>query len=52
MSAKPTGVVKEIRTLPDATVVVLSGEVDLHQSPTLHASAGQRRGRPSAQAGP
>ncbi|MFO0972852.1 MAG: STAS domain-containing protein [Phycisphaerae bacterium] len=38
MSAKPSSVVQEVRTTPDATVVVLSGEVDLHHSPALHAA--------------
>ncbi|MCK6457500.1 MAG: STAS domain-containing protein [Phycisphaerae bacterium] len=38
MSTKPMGVVKEIRRGADSTVVVLSGDVDLHQSPTLHAA--------------
>ena len=40
MSTKPSAssVMKEIREGPEATVVVLSGEIDLHQSPALHAA--------------
>ena len=38
MSTKPSTVVKEVRQADDATVVVLTGEIDLHQSPTLHAA--------------
>jgi anti-sigma B factor antagonist len=40
MSDKPTSssVIKELRAQPEATVVVLSGEIDLHQSPALHAA--------------
>lgn len=38
MNGKPSGIVKEIRRDTEATVVVLSGEVDLHQSPALHAT--------------
>lgn len=37
MTAK-TSVVREIRRDPETTVVVLAGEVDMHQSPTLHAA--------------
>ncbi len=38
MTLKPCPVVKEIRETPEATVVVLAGEIDLHQSPALHAA--------------
>lgn len=40
MSERPTtsSVIKETRAGPEATVVVLSGEIDLHQSPALHAA--------------
>ena len=47
MSEKPasSAVVKEIREGPEATVVVLSGEIDLHQSPALHAALVEVAGR-------
>lgn len=38
MNGKGSTLVKEVRQEPDATVVVLSGEVDMHQSPALHAA--------------
>ncbi len=38
MTAKGSTLVKEVRQETDATVVVLSGEVDMHQSPALHAA--------------
>ncbi len=38
MTPSTSGVVKEIRQEPEATVVVLAGEVDLNQSPALHAA--------------
>ncbi len=38
MSEKPNRLVKDVRKAPDATVVVLEGDVDLHQSPALHAT--------------
>ena len=37
MTAEPNSLIKEIRQMGDATVVVLSGDVDLQQSPDLHA---------------
>jgi len=36
MSADASSLVKEIRKVDSATVVVLSGDVDLHHSPELH----------------
>lgn len=33
-----TQLVKDIRRTPDGTIAVLSGDVDLHQSPALHAA--------------
>ncbi len=38
MSDKPNRLVKEVRKASDVTVVVLDGDVDLHQSPALHAT--------------
>ncbi|MFH1419120.1 MAG: STAS domain-containing protein [Planctomycetota bacterium] len=38
MSDNPNRLVKDVRKAADATVVVLDGDVDLHQSPTLHAA--------------
>jgi len=38
MNGKVSTLVKEVRQEPEATVVVLSGEVDMHQSPALHAA--------------
>lgn len=40
MSEKPKdgSLVKEVRRGENATVVTLSGDVDLHHSPTLHAA--------------
>lgn len=38
MSEKPSGLVKQIRKTPDAIIVDLAGEVDLHHSPALHAA--------------
>lgn len=38
MTGKGSTLVKEVRQEPEATVVVLSGEVDMHQSPALHAA--------------
>ncbi|MBN2562576.1 MAG: STAS domain-containing protein [Phycisphaerae bacterium] len=37
MIEKPNSLVKEVRKTGNATVVALSGDVDLHQSPDLHA---------------
>lgn len=34
---KPNNPLKEVRKAPEATVVVLAGDVDLHHSPDLHA---------------
>jgi len=34
---KSRSLIQEIRRVPDATTVVLSGDVDLHHSPELHA---------------
>ncbi len=46
MSDAEDNLVKEVRKLPEATVITLSGEVDLHHSPALHAAlvdvAGER----------
>ncbi len=46
MTDKQNSLVKEIRRSDGATVVVLSGDVDLHHSPDLHAElvelAGER----------
>ena len=38
MNGKGSTLVKEVRQGAEATVVVLSGEVDMHQSPALHAA--------------
>jgi anti-sigma B factor antagonist len=38
MNTHSSAVIKEIRRDTDATVVVLSGEVDLQHSPQLHAT--------------
>lgn len=38
MTDKPTKLVKELRKSDDATIVVLAGDVDLHESPALHAT--------------
>jgi anti-sigma B factor antagonist len=37
MTENPNSLVKEVRKTGEATVVVLEGDVDLHQSPDLHA---------------
>ncbi len=34
---KPRSLIQEIRKVPGTTIVVLSGDVDLHHSPELHA---------------
>lgn len=36
--ADTNNLVKDIRKLPDATIVVLIGDVDLHHSPALHSA--------------
>jgi anti-sigma B factor antagonist len=38
MNSDDDNLVKEIRKSADATVVVLTGDVDLHHSPALHAT--------------
>lgn len=38
MSELDDNLVKEVRRLPEGTVVRLAGEVDLHHSPALHAA--------------
>lgn len=38
MDPKATGPVKDIRKSGDATVVTLSGDVDLHHAPALHSA--------------
>jgi len=38
MDPKAAGPVKEIRRNPDATVVMLAGDVDLHHAPALHSA--------------
>lgn len=38
MPAETNNLVKDIRKTPEATVVVLSGDIDLHHSPTLHSA--------------
>lgn len=46
MSQNPSSLVKDVRKASESTVVVLGGDVDLHQSPALHATlvdlAGER----------
>jgi anti-sigma B factor antagonist len=37
MPSEANSLVKEIRKVKDATIVVLCGDVDLHHSPDLHA---------------
>ena len=34
----PTGPIKDVLASPEAAIVVLSGDIDLRQSPTLHAA--------------
>ncbi|MFQ5430151.1 MAG: STAS domain-containing protein [Phycisphaerae bacterium] len=38
MAENAQNVVKDVRTRPGGTVVVLGGDVDLHHSPALHAA--------------
>jgi anti-sigma B factor antagonist len=38
MSANETNLVRDVRPADDGTLVVLSGDVDLHHSPALHAA--------------
>lgn len=44
MADSNSSLVKDVRKLDDATVVSLSGDVDLHQSPALHAALVQVAG--------
>jgi len=38
MSEEDNNLVKDIRKTPEATIVVLVGDVDLHHSPALHST--------------
>ncbi|HVP10161.1 MAG TPA: STAS domain-containing protein [Phycisphaerae bacterium] len=38
MSENETNLVRDVRRADDGTLVVLSGDVDLHHSPALHAA--------------
>jgi anti-sigma B factor antagonist len=38
MAGQETNLVKDVRKADDGTLVVLSGDVDLHHSPALHAA--------------
>ncbi|HUN80458.1 MAG TPA: STAS domain-containing protein [Phycisphaerae bacterium] len=38
MPAETNNLVKDIRKTPEATTVVLSGDIDLHHSPQLHSA--------------
>ena len=38
MPADTNNLVKDIRKTPEATIVVLSGDIDLHHSPALHST--------------
>ncbi|GMU34030.1 MAG: hypothetical protein AMXMBFR20_19020 [Planctomycetia bacterium] len=46
MATNTNNLVKEVRKAPEATIVSLEGDVDLHHSPALHAAlvevAGER----------
>ena len=44
MSDKPSSLIKDIVKREGATVVVLSGEVDLNHSPSLHAALAEIAG--------
>lgn len=44
MSTNTENLVKDVRTADGATVVALSGDVDLHHSPALHATLVQLAG--------
>ena len=44
MADSNSSLVKDVRKVEDATVVTLSGDVDLHQSPALHAALVQVAG--------
>ena len=38
MTENPDNLIRDVRNNPNATIVVLSGDVDLHHSPDLHAA--------------
>ncbi len=38
MNDKPHNLIKDVRVTSEATIVMLSGDVDLHHSPSLHAA--------------
>jgi anti-sigma B factor antagonist len=38
MPSETNNLVKEVRKAPDFTIVVLSGDIDLHHSPALHSA--------------
>jgi anti-sigma B factor antagonist len=38
MAADTNNLVKDVRKTPEATTVVLTGEIDLNHSPTLHSA--------------
>jgi anti-sigma B factor antagonist len=38
MSDKPSSLITDVRKQPEATIIDLAGDVDLHHSPALHAA--------------